>query len=132
MKKVMRIYAVVMAIGLLLLSFVLATGTQAQDIKTNYGCNAVLTQPEGRYNVMLTGISQKKAVDLCVDQIKAKCLTPQQVSCYIVEYSALTKLYTVALDERVQGKSGFPVYFTSLGDAKSLIKKDLKFALDNL
>ena len=110
---------------------VTANHTFAQDLSTNYGCSAIADDNVANsYHVTLTGVSQKKAVELLVDQIKAKCETPQQVSCYIVEYS--DKVYTINLDEEVSGHDGFPMTFTSMSDVKTFIKKDLKYALDNL
>lgn len=116
-----------------LFAFVLfAIGIQAQDISTNYGCSAAYNESTGKYDLTLIGVSQKRSVDLIVDQIKSKCQTPQQVSSYIVEYDPASKVYTVSLDERVEGRQGFPITYTSISDVKDFIKKDLKFALDNL
>jgi hypothetical protein len=103
-----------------------------QDVTTSYGCSATYNETSGKYDVVLTGVSQKKSVDLLVDQIKAKTTSPQQVSCYIVEYSLTDKLYTVSLEEKVEGREGFPTTFSNITDVKDFIKKDLKYALDNL
>ena len=114
-----------------LFAFVLfAVGIQAQDVTTNYGCSMTYNETSGKYDVTLTGVSQKKSVDLLVDQIQARSDTPQQVGGYIIEYD--NKTYTVSLDENIQGREGFPATFTSVSDARTYIKKDLKFALDNL
>lgn len=116
---------------LMIALFAITSNLVAQDITTNYGCSAIASDSVANsYSVKLVGITQKKAVDLCVDQIKAKCKNPQQVSCYIVQY--YEKMYQIDLDERVTGREGFPKKFTNIAEVRDFIKKDLKFALDNL
>lgn len=110
------------------------TMCKAQDVQTNTGGKAIYIEDAGKYTVTIPGVSQNAAIGLLVEYaIKARVPEPQTISGYEVRFLEDRKLYEINdVSGYVKPGMNYPMYFTSIADARKHLKTEILAALTNL